>query len=146
MSRENAEPCNDDRNFEGYFRRNGMYPDGCNKPEEIEVKRPTRHYYIDWLRSSDVHVVVILHCIYTTDKVTGFSTVNHAWKEKMNSLFRFLVQIGIPLFFLLSGMGSVYFKSEVHGFCKFAKDKVKRLVTPFLLAVVMFLIPRLYLS
>ena len=30
-----------------------------------------RHYYIDWLRSCDVHCVVVLHTIYTTDVVTG---------------------------------------------------------------------------
>lgn len=105
-----------------------------------------RMYYIDWLRSSDVHVVVLLHCIFTTDKVTNHSLHNHVWKEKMEHFFRYLVQIGIPLFFLLSGMGSIYFETEKKGFLQFVKNRFQRLIYPFIFAVLVFLVPRLYLS
>ena len=64
----------------------------------------------------------------------------------MDSFFRYLVQIGIPVFFLLSGMGSVYYETERKGFGQFAKDKTKRLIYPFLFAVGVFLLPRLYVS
>lgn len=54
--------------------------------------------------------------------------------------------MGIPIFFFLSGMGSIYFDTEKKGFCNYAKTKSKRLMYPFLFAVVVFLVPRLYLS
>ena len=82
--------------------------DKVQKAPSNEVKKE-RHYYIDWLRSCDVHVVVLLHSIYTTDVVTGHSKHDHIWKEKMDFIFRYLAQIGIPVFFLISGMGSIYF-------------------------------------
>jgi hypothetical protein len=108
--------------------------------------RKERQYYIDWLRSTDVHVVVLLHCIFSADKVTGHSEHNALWKEKMESFFRYLLQIGIPLFFLLSGMMGIHFPTETRGFGQYAIGKFKRLMTPFFFSVFVFLIPRLYIS
>ena len=31
---------------------------------------PKRDYYLDWARTSDVHIVVLIHCIMSTDMVT----------------------------------------------------------------------------
>ena len=115
-----------------------------DRPDNKKEKQ--YYYYIDWLRSTDVHTVVILHCIYSCDKITGYSEKNVLWKEKMDSLFRYLVQIGIPVFFLLSGMAGVNFPTEKKGFGSFAFGKIKRLMIPFFVSVLIFLVPRLYVS
>lgn len=101
---------------------------------------------MDWLRSCDVHCVVLLHCMYTTDVVTGQSLHDQVWKERMDFFFRYLVQIGIPVFFLVSGMGSVYYDTEKKGFMRYAINKTKRLMGPVLFSIPLFILPRLYLS
>jgi len=93
-----------------------------------------------------VHTVVIVHVIFTTDAVTGHSEKDPIWKEKMDFTFRYLIMIGIPVFFLLSGMGSMYFETERKGFIKFAVGKINRLMLPCIVAVPLFIIPRLYFS
>lgn len=115
-------------------------------PQQRPTGKKERHYYVDWLRSTDVHVVVLLHCIYSTDRVTGHSLENQLWKEKMESLFRYLLQIGIPLFFLLSGMAGIHYPTETKGFGQYVRGKAMRLMLPFIFGVFVFLVPRLYLS
>lgn len=48
------------------------------------------------------------------------------------------------MFFYISGMGSTFFNTEGKGFGIFVYDKVLRLMVPFVLAIFIFLIPRLY--
>ena len=48
------------------------------------------------------------------------------------------------MFFYISGMASTFFNSEGKGFGMFVGDKVLRLLVPFVLAIFIFLIPRLY--
>ena len=72
-------------------RMSETYTDKRKQRASSGEENKQRYYYIDWLRSSDVHVVVLTHCIYTSDKVTGHSLHNHIWKEKMDFMFRFLV-------------------------------------------------------
>ena len=35
-----------------------------------------RDYYLDWARSTDVHLVVLVHCMKSTDMVTKCSENN----------------------------------------------------------------------
>ncbi len=48
------------------------------------------------------------------------------------------------MFFYVSGMASTYFNTEGKGFGIFVGDKTLRLLVPFVLAIFIFLIPRLY--
>jgi hypothetical protein len=48
------------------------------------------------------------------------------------------------MFFYISGMGATFFNTEAKGFGNFFVDKVLRLMVPFVLAIFIFLIPRLY--
>ena len=48
------------------------------------------------------------------------------------------------MFFYISGMGATFFNTEGKGFGIFFGDKVLRLMVPFVLAIFIFLIPRLY--
>jgi hypothetical protein len=48
------------------------------------------------------------------------------------------------MFFYISGMGATFFNTESKGFGNFFVDKTLRLMVPFVLAIFIFLIPRLY--
>ena len=48
------------------------------------------------------------------------------------------------MFFYISGMASTFFNTEGRGFGLFFGDKILRLAIPFVIAVFIFLIPRLY--
>lgn len=48
------------------------------------------------------------------------------------------------MFFHISGMGATYYNTEKNGFASFFGNKTIRLMVPFVLAIFIFLIPRLY--
>jgi len=48
------------------------------------------------------------------------------------------------MFFYVSGIGSTFFRTEDKHFGIFVGDKVLRLIVPFVTAIFVFLIPRLY--
>lgn len=91
-------------------------------------------------------MVVLIHCIFATDNVTGHSEKDPIWREKMEHIFRYLSQVGMPVFFLISGMGTIYYETEKKGFKKFSINRTKRLFYPFLFSIPIFLLPRLYMS
>lgn len=64
----------------------------------------------------------------------------------MDFFFRYLVQVGIPVFFLISGMGSIYYDTERKGFIRYAINKTQRLMLPVLFSIPLFIIPRLYIT
>jgi fucose 4-O-acetylase-like acetyltransferase len=57
-----------------------------------------------------------------------------------------LVQIGIPMFFYISGIGSTFFNTEKKNYFIFVGEKILRLLVPFIIAIFIFLMPRLYLG
>lgn len=65
-------------------------------------------------------------------------------QQKKDGIVKSLVQIGIPMFFYISGMAATFYNTEGRGFGLFLGDKVLRLLVPFALAIFVFLIPRLY--
>ena len=76
---------------------------------------------------------------------SGFDPeVDPATQQKKDGIIKCLVQIGIPMFFYISGMASTFFNTEGKGFGIFFIDKVLRLMVPFIVAIFIFLIPRLY--
>ena len=48
------------------------------------------------------------------------------------------------MFFYISGIGTSFYNTEKKGFFIFLKDKILRLLVPFILAIFVFLVPRLY--
>jgi fucose 4-O-acetylase-like acetyltransferase len=91
-------------------------------------------------------MVVVFHTMLTTDKVTGESEKNEGFKERKLCFFRYMIQMGIPTFFMLSGIGASNYKTEKHGFLKYFLTKLKKLMIPFFLSLFVFLIPRLYVA
>ena len=66
--------------------------------------------------------------------------------QKRDGIFKSLVQIGIPMFFYISGIGTTFYNTEKKGFLLFLKSKVLRILIPFVASIFLFLIPRLYFS
>ena len=64
----------------------------------------------------------------------------------MDFFFRYNEQVGIPVFFLLSGMGSIYYDTEKKGFIRYAINKTQRLILPVVFSIPLFIIPRLYVT
>ena len=48
------------------------------------------------------------------------------------------------MFFYISGIGTSFYNTEKKGFFIFLKAKILRLLIPFILAIFVFLVPRLY--
>ena len=101
-----------------------------------------RFYYLDWLRSMAIHLVIFVHtlegvfdCLHIKDKDQV---------EQKKRIIISLVQIGIPLFFYISGTASSFYDCEKKGYLRYIWQKTIRLMVPFFVAVPIFLLPRLY--
>lgn len=89
-----------------------------------------------------------IHCINQANKVNdlrGPSEYQIYVNEKRDGIVRSLVQLGIPMFFYISGIATTFFNTEKHGFLVFLKSKVLRLLGPLVICIFVFLIPRHYL-
>ena len=58
---------------------------------------------------------------------------------------RTLLQFGIPIFFYISGQACSFNQLETKGFCNFLLSNVVRLMLPFLVGLIVFLVPMHYL-
>jgi fucose 4-O-acetylase-like acetyltransferase len=67
-------------------------------------------------------------------------------QHKKDGIIKSLVQIGIPMFFYISGIGSTFFNTEKKNYFIFLGEKVLRLLIPFIIGIFIFLMPRLYLG
>lgn len=56
-----------------------------------------------------------------------------------------LLQIGIPMFFYISGFSITFFNTEKKTFKQYFCDKFQRLIIPLVVGVLFILVPRLYL-
>lgn len=65
-------------------------------------------------------------------------------KQKEDGIIKSLVQIGIPMFFYISGIGASFFDTEKNHYGVFIGGKIMRILIPFVIAIFVFLIPRLY--
>ena len=103
---------------------------GVNTPsKDIKIKlqlqnqkEKVRMYYADWIRVISVHFVIFVHSLMNAADTTELS--NHDAHEKKEGIFKCMVQIGMPMFFYISGMSSTFFNAEKHGFCVFIKGKI----------------------
>ena len=110
---------------------------------------PDRLYYVDWCRSIGIHVVVIEHLVNSMDTATGFGERDETFRQWKASFFGYLVQIGIPIFFYISGVGVTFYNTEKNanwGFIRFFWVKFLRLIVPLVPAILILHIPRHFIS
>jgi hypothetical protein len=92
-----------------------------------------------------ITLVIFVHCLVNSFDASGLDPEEvPTIQQKKDGIIKSLVQIGIPMFFYISGIGSTFFKTEEKNFGIFVGDKVLRLLIPFVIAIFVFLIPRLY--
>jgi len=104
-----------------------------------------RLYYLDWVRAFAVHLVCLVHTMESCFEALEIKKYDHPdMTGYKNGIVKCLVQVGIPIFFYISGTASIFYKCEERGFARYMWAKVIRLILPFLLAIPFLLIPRLY--
>jgi surface polysaccharide O-acyltransferase-like enzyme len=97
------------------------------------------------VRALAIQLVIFIHCLVNSADAADFKADdNPGIQQKKDGIVKSLVQIGIPMFFYISGIASSYFNTEGRGFTLFFVDKVLRLILPFFAAIFIFLVPRLY--
>ena len=90
-------------------------------------------------------LVIFVHCLVNSFDASGLDPKeNPTIQEKKDGIIKALVQIGIPMFFYISGIGATFFDTEKKHYGVFVGGKVLRLLLPFVVAIFVFLIPRLY--
>lgn len=57
-----------------------------------------------------------------------------------------MVQFGIPAFFYMSGFAATFYDTSKKSFCHYFKERLLRLMLPFVLACIFLLTPRMYLA
>jgi hypothetical protein len=106
-------------------------------------KQKERMYYADWLRVIAVHSVIFVHCLLNAADTTEM--YDRDGTEKKEGFCKIMTQVGMPMFFYISGMSSTFYNAEKNNFLIFVKSKVERLLYPLVLGSLVFLVPRLYL-
>jgi len=76
---------------------------------------------------------------YTEEKEAGIF-------EKKEGIQKVFLQLGLPMFFYISGVATSFFDAQEEGFVKFFMNKCKRLLLSLLFAIFIFLMPRLYFA
>lgn len=90
-------------------------------------------------------LVIFVHCLVNAADAADLNyEKNMTVKQKEDGIIKALVQIGIPMFFYISGIGATFFDTEDKHYGIFIGGKVLRILVPFVIAIFVFLIPRLY--
>jgi len=89
--------------------------------------------------------VIFIHCLVNAADAADINyDKNMVVKQKEDGIIKSLVQIGIPMFFYISGIASTFFDTEDKHYGIFVGSKALRILVPFIIAIFIFLIPRLY--
>ncbi|MFC1906473.1 acyltransferase family protein [Chloroflexota bacterium] len=105
--------------------------------------KPSRLYYIDWLRVLAMLAIFFFHSNRFFD-IAGWHLKN-ADQSLVSSAFTGLLDLWLmPLFFLLSGVGSWY-ALKFRGGGQYLFDRVKRLLIPlYTVGIFIILLPQVY--
>jgi glucan biosynthesis protein C len=106
---------------------------------EARAARPARRYDVDWLRVLATLTIFFFHCARFFDPIDWH--LKNAEHSTFLTLFVVLLATWeMPLFFLLSGIGSWYaLKSRNGG--QYLFERVKRLLVPFYTVGIFLLLP-----
>eukprot|EP00760_Papus_ankaliazontas_P020073 PhM_4_TR18098/c0_g3_i3/m.49105 len=99
-----------------------------------------RAIFVDWIRSIAVYIVVIVHIFVSIRRVT---VVSKELDDKIDGSIRSVLQFGMPLFFYLSGRSAAFYK---RGFLQFLVDKLRRLLMPCIIGLLIIVIPTCYIG
>jgi surface polysaccharide O-acyltransferase-like enzyme len=133
-------------NSSSFMAEGGDTTSQADSNKEFKGKQAkVRVYYADWIRFTAILLVIFVHCLCNAFDASGLNPDDvPTIQQKKDGIIKSLVQIGIPMFFYISGVGSTFFDTEKKNYCIFLWEKILRLLLPFFIAIIVFLMPRLY--
>ena len=110
----------------------------------VGTKQFERRYDLDWLRIFATLLVFLFHCSRFFD-VMEWHVKNDELDLGITIIQVFLSGFGMPLFFIIAGMGTFYALGFVKGGL-FAKDRLVRLVIPLIVGILTHVSIQVYLE
>lgn len=105
----------------------------------LPSSKPSRRYYLDWLRAGLLGLACAVHCIMPFNTADRWHIMNTDTTFVVTAIAGFCHQWGMPLFFFVSGAAACFsLRSRANG--RFVSERFKRLMVPYF-AAVLFLSP-----
>jgi len=101
--------------------------------------KPTRQYYIDWLRVLAILIIFTFHSARFFDSL-DWHVKNTVTTTGFSIYITFISSWIMPLFFVLSG-ASIYYALQSRSTGYFAKERVTRLLVPLVIVGIFILAP-----
>jgi len=123
-----------------------MSTDAPPSPESRPAAKFQRLYYIDWLRLMAVFLLFFFHTARIFDHEENFYVQNSHLSPVLH--YMFISSLGpwqMSLFFLLAG-ASTYYALRKRSGGEYARERVKRLLVPFVFGVLVLIPPQSYLG
>ncbi|MFX1495764.1 MAG: acyltransferase family protein [Promethearchaeota archaeon] len=121
-----------------------MYSAEEERSEKALSMNIERRYDLDWLRIIAIFLVFIYHCARFFD-LEDWHVKNDVLDKYMGAYFTFLTGIGMPLFFMIAGMGSFYALKVLNG-KQYVLTRFLRLMIPFLFGIFTHISIQVYLE
>lgn len=103
-----------------------------------------RLHYLDWLRVLAILMVFLFHAVHPFD-FSDWQIKNVEQSEILSILLVLLSIWGMPFFFIVAGAAS-WFALQSRSSSQYVRERVKRLVVPFILGTILFSPIELYLE
>lgn len=108
------------------------------------LRSRARRYELDWLRVLAILAVFLYHCSRFWD-LYPWHVKDVVASPALHAVGSFLVQWGMPLFFVISG-AAVYYALGTRSAWRFVRDRVLRLAVPLVFGIFILSPPQIYLE
>ena len=112
---------------------------------KTESKMFERRYDLDWLRIIAILLIFFYHCTKFFDSETSWFIKNDVISRYLNSAMSFGTAWGLPLFFVIAGMGTYYALKYVSA-GKYLLSRFLRLMIPFFVGIFTHIPLQVFLS
>jgi len=109
----------------------------------VSANKPTRVDYIDWLRVVATLCVFVFHSARFFDKFGDWHVKNATSWIGGNIIVGFMSQWIMPMFMVLAG-ASTYYSLQSRGGWQYIRERILRLLVPFLFGVFVIVVPQAY--
>ena len=110
---------------------------------KVSENKPTRVDYIDWLRVVATLGVFVFHSARFFDKFGDWHVKNATSWIGGNIIVGFMNQWIMPMFMLLAG-ASTFYSLQSRSAWQYIRERILRLVVPFLFGVFIVVVPQAY--
>ena len=111
--------------------------------KNVSANKPARVDYIDWLRVITTFCVLIFHSARFFDRFSDWHVKNAATWIGGNIIVGFMSQWIMPMFMVLAG-ASTFYSLQSRSAGQYVRERVLRLLVPFLFGVLVIIVPQAY--